>query len=70
MKFKVELVYDAEYGGYIAECPSLPGCMSQGKTPSEAMANIREAITGYLKAAKQKHFKIPQEAYATHYVTV
>lgn len=70
MKFKVELVYDAEYNGYVAECPSLPGCMSQGKTVSETMANIREAITGYLKAAKQKHLKIPQEMYSTHFVTV
>ena len=48
MKFKVELIYDAEYNGYVAECPSLPGCMSQGKSISEAMVNIREAISGYL----------------------
>mgnify|MGYP001614832076 CR=1 FL=1 len=35
MKFKVDLVYDPEYDGYVAECPSLPGCMSQGKTVPE-----------------------------------
>ena len=70
MKFKVELVYDAEYNGYVAECPSLPGCMSQGKTVTESMANIREAIAGYLETAKKKHIKIPLDAYNTHYVTV
>ena len=35
---------DPDYGGYTVVCPSLPGCYSQGKTVSEAFANIREAI--------------------------
>jgi len=70
MRFKVDLIYDAEYNGYVAECPSLPGCMSQGESISEAMANIREAITGYLKTAKKRHMKIPHEVCSTHYVTV
>jgi antitoxin HicB len=42
--FKVFLEPDAEYGGYVVVCPSIPGCYSQGKTVSEALANIREAI--------------------------
>ena len=42
--YKVFLEPDAEYGGYVVVCPSLPGCYSQGKTVSEALANIREAI--------------------------
>ncbi|HET9741631.1 MAG TPA: type II toxin-antitoxin system HicB family antitoxin [Terriglobales bacterium] len=42
--FKVFLEPDAEYGGYTVVCPSLPGCYSQGKTISAALANIREAI--------------------------
>ncbi len=41
---KVFLEPDAEYGGYVVECPSLPGTYSQGKTVSEALANIQEAI--------------------------
>jgi len=53
VRFRVELTYDFEYGGYVADCPSLPGCMSQGKTKEAALRNIREAIRGYLHVAKQ-----------------
>jgi len=42
--FKVFLEPDEDYGGYVVVCPSIPGCYSQGKTVSEALANIREAI--------------------------
>jgi antitoxin HicB len=42
--FKVFLEPDLDYGGYVVVCPSLPGCYSQGKTVSEALANIPEAI--------------------------
>jgi len=42
--FKVFLEPDLDYGGYSVVCPSLPGCYSQGKTVSQALANIREAI--------------------------
>ncbi len=52
MKFRVELEYDFEYEGYVAECPMLPGCMSQGKTKKEALKNIQEAISGYLKVVE------------------
>ena len=70
MKFRIDLIYDPEYNGYVAECPNLPGCMSQGKNITEAMANIREAIIGYLKIAKKRHIKIPHEVCSTHYVTI
>ncbi|MBF6559897.1 MAG: type II toxin-antitoxin system HicB family antitoxin [Candidatus Binataceae bacterium] len=43
MKFLVTLEHD-EDGWIVAECPSLPGCVSQGRTIEEALANIREAI--------------------------
>jgi predicted RNase H-like HicB family nuclease len=39
-----------ETGMIVAECPAIPGCVSQGKTEEEAMANIREAIAGCLEA--------------------
>lgn len=43
MKFPVVLTPD-EDGGFVAECPIIPGCVSQGETREEALANIREAI--------------------------
>jgi predicted RNase H-like HicB family nuclease len=43
MKFLVTLERD-EAGFIVAECPALPGCLSQGRTEAEALANIREAI--------------------------
>jgi len=48
-KFAVRLDYDNEYNGYVASVPSLPGCMSQGKTREEALGNIEDAIGGYLQ---------------------
>lgn len=40
-------LHPGEDGYWVIECPSLPGCISQGKTKAEARANIREAIEGY-----------------------
>ena len=43
-----------EDGWIMVECPALPGCISQGKDEQEALANIKEAITGWLWAEDQK----------------
>jgi len=43
MKFVVS-IYQDEDGMYIAECPSIPGCVSQGQTEAEAEANVADAI--------------------------
>jgi predicted RNase H-like HicB family nuclease len=43
MKF-IDTIYQDEDGVYIAECPSIPGCVSQGKTEAEAEANVADAI--------------------------
>lgn len=48
MKFHVQLE-KAEEGGYVVTCPALPGCVTQGETPEEAIANVREAIQGWLE---------------------
>ena len=53
MRFLVTLEED-EDGFTVAECPSLPGCVSQGRTREEALANIEEAIKGYI-ASLRKH---------------
>ena len=42
------IIYPGEDGYWVAECPSLPGCISQGETKQEAVANIKEAIEGYV----------------------
>ncbi|MFH1661990.1 MAG: type II toxin-antitoxin system HicB family antitoxin [Candidatus Falkowbacteria bacterium] len=55
MKLLINLQYDFEYKGFVADCPSLPGCMSQGKTKKEALKNIKEAIRGYIKVLKKHH---------------
>jgi len=47
LKVKV-IVYDAEEGGYWAEVPALPGCVTEGDTRAELLANLREAIEGCL----------------------
>ncbi len=53
MKFRVHIEPD-EDGVFVAECPNLPGCISQGATRGEAIANIKDAIAGYL-ASLEKH---------------
>jgi predicted RNase H-like HicB family nuclease len=45
------LIHSAEEGGYWAEVPALPGCVSQGETIDELRSNIHEAIEGWLRAA-------------------
>jgi antitoxin HicB len=57
--FKVFLEPDVEYGGYVVVCPSIPGCYSQGKTVSEALANIREAIELCLEDMESRGEQIP-----------
>jgi len=49
MKFSVR-IYQDEDGVYIAECPSIPGCVSQGRSEGEAQANIADAIRECLAA--------------------
>ncbi len=57
MTYKVVIVYDPEYKGYVADVPQLTGCMSQGKTIDEALANIKDAIKGWLHVEK-KHGRL------------
>jgi predicted RNase H-like HicB family nuclease len=53
-KYSVRLHPDTEDGGYWVECPSMPGCASQGDTIEEALAMISDAIEGYLEVVKAK----------------
>jgi len=54
MRLMVNLIFDPEYKGYVADVPELPGCMSQGKTIEQALKNIREAILLYLETTPRK----------------
>jgi predicted RNase H-like HicB family nuclease len=61
MRTKVVLRKD-ESGWIVAECPDLPGCVSQGKNEAEALANIHEAMAGWLWAEEQKTDDYPLES--------
>ena len=58
MKFRVLIDVD-EDGVFVAEVPSLPGCISQGSTRSEALRDVMEAITGYLESLRAHDDPIP-----------
>lgn len=58
MKFRVVVEQD-EDGMYVAECPALPGCVSQGKTRQEAIDNLKDATQGYLESLKERGEAIP-----------
>ncbi|MEW6235857.1 MAG: type II toxin-antitoxin system HicB family antitoxin [Candidatus Omnitrophota bacterium] len=58
MKFRV-IVEQDEDNVFVAQVPSLPGCISQGKTRSEALENIKEAMEGYLESLREHNEPIP-----------
>ena len=55
------IIKPGEDGFWLAECPSLPGCISQGRSKQEAIKNIRSAIQGYLEVLKQDEVPIPDD---------
>ena len=48
------IIYRSEDGYWVAECPTLRGCISQGKTKQEAIVNIKEAIDLYIEVLQEK----------------
>lgn len=50
-----------ESGFWVAECPSLPGCVPQGQSREEAIANAREAINGYVQVLEEDGLPVPEE---------
>lgn len=59
------LIEQDEDGVFVAECPSLPGCVSQGATRDEAVANVKDAIGGYLESLRQHNEPIPPSTWET-----
>ncbi|TKJ44423.1 hypothetical protein CEE36_01390 [candidate division TA06 bacterium B3_TA06] len=64
------VIYRGEDEYWVAECPSLPGCVSQGKTKEKAVANVKEAIEGYIEALKEDGLPVPEERFETIVVAV
>ncbi len=57
------IIYPGEDDYWVAEVPSLPGCISQGKTREEAVTNIKEAIQAYINALKEDDISVPEERF-------
>jgi predicted RNase H-like HicB family nuclease len=57
------ILYPGENGFWVAECPSLPGCVSQGDTKENAIKNIREAIEGYVLGLQDDGLTVPPERF-------
>jgi predicted RNase H-like HicB family nuclease len=64
------LIYPGEDGYWVAECPSLPGCISQGSSREEAIANIKDAIQGYIEALEEDGLPVPEERFEAFVVAV
>jgi predicted RNase H-like HicB family nuclease len=57
------IIYPGEDGFWVAECPSLPGCVSQGESKEKTIQNIREAIDGYIAALEEDGLPVPEERF-------
>lgn len=57
-------------GYWVAECPSLPGCISQGDTKEDAVTNIKEAIEGYIEALEADGLSVPEDTFDAMLVAV
>ena len=55
------VIYPGEDGYFVAEVPSLPGCISQGESKEAALANIKEAIELYIDALREDNLAVPEE---------
>ena len=58
MRYRITIEPD-EDGVFVAECPTLPGCISQGETREAAIANIRDAIKGYIASLEKHNEPVP-----------
>ena len=64
------VLYRGEDGYWVAECPSLPGCVTQGKTRAETIENARAAIKAYIHALEEDNLPVPPEDSQAEIVTV
>jgi predicted RNase H-like HicB family nuclease len=64
------VIYPGEDGYWVAECPSLPGCVSQGGTREDAIINIKDAIEGCIAVLEEDGLPVPEERFETLVVVV
>ena len=64
------VLYRGDDGFWVAECPSLPGCVSQGQTRERAIENIREAIQAYIAVLEGDKLPVPPETSEVEIVTL
>ena len=64
------VLYLGEDGYWVVECPSLPGCISQGETKDAAIANIKEAICVYVETLEEDGLPVPEERFEALVVAV
>jgi predicted RNase H-like HicB family nuclease len=64
------VIYSGEDGFWVVEYPSLPGCISQGRTKEEALHNIREAIGAYIAVLEEDQIAVPEERFEVMTVIV
>jgi predicted RNase H-like HicB family nuclease len=69
-KLRQVVITHGEDGYWVAECPSLPGCISQGQSREQAVTNIKEAIEGYIAALKEDGLPVPDDRLETLVVAV
>jgi predicted RNase H-like HicB family nuclease len=62
-KMRQVVIYRGEDEYWIAECPSLPGCISQGKSKEQVIDNIKGAIKGYVAALEEDNLPVPEEKF-------
>ena len=64
------VIYPGEDGFWVAECPSLPGCVSQGGTREEAIINVKDAIEGCIAVLEEDGLPVPEERFETLVVVI
>ncbi len=64
------ILYPGEDGYWVVECPSLPGCVSQGKIKREAIKNIKEARSCYIHSLDKDNLPVPKEKFKVSMVVV
>ncbi len=70
MMRQVVIYPDAEDGGWVAEVPSLPGCISQGDTKEEVVENIRDAIGTWVGGSRSVGMPVPDDTCDVHVCVV